>query len=74
MAWWTKKQSPAPNNSGTLGVWKYNSEGDLHCSKCGMTEPDSLPKRMCNMAQKKSVFAFIAALACFILTNFNNLF
>ena len=44
MAWWTKKQSPAPNNSGTLGVWKYDSEGDLHCSKCGMTEPDSLPK------------------------------
>ena len=44
MAWWTKKQSPAPNNSGTLGVWKYDSEGNLHCSKCGMTEPDSLPK------------------------------
>ena len=57
MAWWTKKQSPAPNNSGTLGVWKYDSEGDLHCSKCGMTEPDSLPKG-CAIWPKEKRFCF----------------
>lgn len=57
MAWWTKKQSPAPNNSGTLGVWKYDSEGDLHCSKCGMTEPDSLPKG-CTIWPEEKRFCF----------------
>lgn len=37
-------KKPSVDNSRTLGVWKYDSEGNLHCSKCGMMEPDSMPK------------------------------
>lgn len=29
------------DNAG-IGVWKWNKDGDLVCSNCGMLEPDSL--------------------------------
>ena len=33
----------ANRESRPIGVWKYDSDGNLYCSYCGMLEPDCLP-------------------------------